>query len=217
MSVFLKPEDSLLRIRVPEVPTDSILSNEIQSYIETMFQIAKGERTDTEKSVMVGLAAPQVGIPLRIILVDIGVDADRKNLGNLVVYINPKIIWYSDEEVIGREGCFSVDSRLSGIVSRPQHIRFTAFDRQGHSIEDELFGFSARIFQHEMDHLNGCCFPDRVGENGMLHWVVEEDYPEYRINWQNWPYRCPWNTWIDIREGRPYLDPVILNIPACSH
>lgn len=63
MPLFLKPEDPLLTMAVPEVPVHLIGSKEIQSCIDTMYQISCGERTDGEKRVMVGLAAPQVGIP----------------------------------------------------------------------------------------------------------------------------------------------------------
>jgi len=191
--LFLKPEDSSLRVCLPEMPVKFIQSEEIQSYIETMLYIARGERTDTDKGILVGLAAPQVGIPQRIILVDIGIESDNLDLGHLMVYINPKIVWYSEKKILSHEGCFSVDSRLCGLVERSQAIKITAFDRQGNIIEEELFGMSARIFQHEIDHLDGYCFPDRVGENGILHWVEEEDYPKYRKNWQNWPYQCPWS------------------------
>lgn len=203
MPLFLKPEDPLLKMSIPEVPVHLIGTEEIQSSIDTMYQISCGERTDTEKRVMVGLAAPQVGIPWSIILVDIDVNADRRGLGSLVAYINPKIVWYSDEEVIGREGCFSVDPCLCGVVSRAQHIKFTAYDRNGNFIEGEHRGFTARIFQHEVDHLHGIRFPERIGEKGILHWVKEEEYPEYRKNWQNWP-QCPWSTWTNMREGKPY-------------
>lgn len=202
MPNFLKPENPMLRTSVSMVSTEAIKSEEIQSIIDQMLQIAKGERADIEKRVMVGLAAPQIGIPLRIILVDIGVDSDRKNLGRLNAYINPQIIWYSEEKEEGREACYSVDSRIAGIVSRPKHIKIRAFDRHGNLVEEDFSGFTARIFQHEVDHLEGMRFPDRIGEEGILQWVEEDEYPEYRKNWQNWPQRCRWNTWIEMRDGR---------------
>ena len=139
-----------------------------------MFDIARGERTDPEAKVMVGLAAPQIGISKRIILVDIGVDSDRKNLGELTAFINPEILWHSEELVDGREGCFSVDDRVVGVVPRSKSIKIRAYDREGNLVSLELADFTARIFQHETDHLNGIRFPDRVGEGGKLQWVYDE-------------------------------------------
>lgn len=204
---FLQPSDSSLRNCASKVPVEQIKSVQIQSTIDQMLKIARGEREDIDSQVMVGLAAPQVGIPLRIILVDMGVSSDRKDLGQLKVFINPEIVWYSDEKVEGREGCYSVDVRMSGIVSRSQRIKIRAFDREGNPVEDELSDFTARIFQHEVDHLEGMCFPDRVGRKGNLHWVEEDEYPEYRKNWQTWPHPCSWDTWMDMKEGRPYSSP----------
>ncbi len=204
MSIFTPPGDPLLRMVVPEVPMEEICSSEIQEIIDTMYAIARGERGDTEKRVMVGLAAPQIGVAKRIILVDIDVQADRKDLGSLNAYINPKIVWSSEEQVEEREGCYSVDKHVMGIVPRALRIKVTALDRQGTPISEEFSGFTARIFQHEIDHLEGIRFPDRVGEKGILQWVEEDQYPEYRKNWQNWPVHCPWDIWLAMKEGRSY-------------
>lgn len=203
MLVFTPPGNPILRTMVPEVPLEEIATDEIQTIIDQMYQIAKGERKDLENRVMVGLAAPQIGIPKQIILVDVGVDADRKNLGDLQVFINPKLLWQSEETIDGREGCYSVDSRVLGIVRRAARVKVSAYDRHGNFLTQEFSGFTARIFQHEIDHLNGIRFPDRVGEEGILQWVEEEEYPEYRKNWQHWPVRCAWSTWLDMKHGKP--------------
>jgi len=52
------------------------------------------------------------------------------------------------------------------------------------------------------DHLNGIRFPDRVGPDGHLHWVEDQQYPEYRKNWATWPVRCPWNRWVEMKASR---------------
>lgn len=203
-SVFTPPGDVLLQMSSFEVPIDEILSEETQAIIDRMYEVAKGERDDTgEKRVMVGLAAPQIGIRKRIILVDVGVDSDRKELGTLMAYINPEIIWYSEEVVEGREGCYSVDSRVVGIVPRARAIRIKAIDREGHSIVREFSGFTARIFQHEVDHLNGVRFPDRVGPKGKLHWVEESEYLKYKENHDNWDNPCPWDVWVSMKGNHP--------------
>lgn len=203
MSIFTEPGNPLLRGSVAEVPVHEISSEEVQSIIDQMIEIAGGERTDAEKRVMVGLAAPQIGICKRIILVDTGAN-EKRELGELKAYINPKIIWSSSEHEEGKEGCYSVDSRVVGIVSRAVQVKITAFDRQGNFITEEFSGFPARIVQHEVDHLDGIRFPDHVGQQGCLHWVEEGKFPEYRENWQRWPAQCSWDAWLAMKEGRSY-------------
>lgn len=90
-SIFLKPNDLLLRKIAEEADPDS---PETQKIIRTMFKVAKGEQKGKKKPIMVGLAAPQIGIPKRIILVDIAADGKGK-VGDLKVYINPEITWQS--------------------------------------------------------------------------------------------------------------------------
>lgn len=200
-SIFVLPGDSSLQNKSSAVPLEEITSEEIQGIIDEMYKIAKGERQDMEKQVLVGLAAPQIGIKKRIILVDMGVDATRKELGDLQAFINPEIISYSSEIVEGREGCYSVDSKLVGIVPRSECIQARAYDRFGKLKEFELKGFTARIFQHEVDHLEGIRFPDRVGPNGILHWVQEEEITDYRNSWKTWPHICSWKEWEDMKTG----------------
>ena len=185
-----------------EVDPTQIQSAAIQEIIDEMLLLARGERQDVEKRIMVGLAAPQVGIDLRIILVDMGIGADRQQPGQLQAFINPEIIWHSDEIVMEREGCFSTGD-IYGIVPRYHAIRVRAYDRDGNQSIVEYTGFRARIFQHEIDHINGIRFPDRVGCDGLLHWVKEEERTQYRDNWQNWPNRCPFSSWETMKSGMP--------------
>ncbi len=207
MPIFTPPGEACLQVEASEVPIHEILSEETQSIIDRMFEVARGERSSTEKRFMIGLAAPQIGIAKRIILVDVGVGNDRENPGELVAFINPEIVWHSEEKDEQREGCYSVDSHVVGIVSRSLSIRFTAYDREGNPIAEELSGFTARIFQHEVDHLFGIRFPDRVGSEGTLHVVEAEEWPEYRENWKTWERKCPWETWLLMKEGKPYSLP----------
>lgn len=197
---IIPPTNLSLNEAAAEVDSTQIQSAAIQKIIDEMLLLARGERQDVEKRTMVGLAAPQVGIDLRVILVDMGIDADRRQPGQLQAFINPEIIWHSDEVVMEREGCFSTGD-IYGIVPRYQAIRVRAYDRDGNQSIVEYTGFRARIFQHEIDHINGIRFPDRVGCNGVLHWVKEEERPQYRDSWQNWPNRCPFSCWETMKSG----------------
>ncbi len=108
----------------------------------------------------VGIAAPQVGRLQRIVIVD--VSAMRKSVPNHghLVLINPVIAEWEGHE-IGREGCLSVPD-FTGNVIRAQRIRLQAQDPHGELCEFEMQGFEARAVQHEIDHLDGLLFLDRV-------------------------------------------------------
>lgn len=206
--VFTPPGAPLLQMIAAKIPEDEILSDETQAIIERMFEVASGERDESgEKRGLVGLAAPQIGIGKRIILVDMGVDSEGKKFGSLEAFINPEITWVSPEMAERREGCFSVDSRVMGIVQRAGVIHVKAIDRRGVPIEAEYSGMTARIFQHEIDHLDGIRFPDRVGSEGRLHWVEEDEYPEYKKDPNAWSCQCPWSLWLAMKKGEPYSPP----------
>lgn len=114
----------------------------------------------------VGIAAPQVGRFERIILVDVSCKPKIKNHGRLVM-INPEI---SEQEgnVVGREGCMSVPD-FTGNVARWDRIRVKSFDEFGSARTHTMEGYEARAVQHEMDHLDGLLFLDRlVSRRGSL-------------------------------------------------
>ncbi|MBS0633843.1 MAG: peptide deformylase [Verrucomicrobia bacterium] len=203
MNIFVVPSEPRLSLPVEEVAIADIPSQEVQDVIDNMYEIARGERTDGEKKVMVGLAAPQIGVYRQIILVDVSFNETERKVGELVAFINPKITWKSDEKEEGHEGCYSVDGRLFGIVPRAASIKITAYDREGKSIEQELRGLSARIFQHECDHLEGIRFPDVVGEHGgKLHWIEEDQFPEYKKAPKEWPHIVSLERWQAMKSGR---------------
>lgn len=206
MPTFLPPESPLLQQPARPVPPEAIGSAPVEQAIAALFRVAAGQRRPGNMQ-LVGLAAPQIGIDLAIILVDTSVREDRTGWGELEVYLNPVVIWQSVERELGREGCFSVDRRVSGIVERPTSIRVSAVDRSGQPLELALSGFTARIFQHEIDHLDGVRFPDRVGPDGVLHWVPAEQAGRYRAHWRQWPWRFPWRSWQAMKQGLPYEAP----------
>jgi len=107
----------------------------------------------------VGIAAPQLGIDLRIIIVDASLRKGVENHGRQVL-INPEIISW-DSYVIGREGCLSVPD-FTGNVMRAETVTVDALDVNGQSQQFEFEDFEARVVQHEIDHLDGLLFLDRL-------------------------------------------------------
>ena len=125
---------------------DDTLQRLIDDMIETMYA-APG----------VGLAAPQVGVALRIFVVDISVGRDP---GGLMVMVNPDFV-ERDGMQLEEEGCLSVPG-FNATVVRPMRAIIKALDRQGQPFQHEGTGLLARAFQHEMDHLDGTLFVDRL-------------------------------------------------------
>lgn len=107
----------------------------------------------------VGIAAPQVGKGLRIVIVDISVKPKHPNHGRMVL-VNPEIIEW-EGLAVGREGCLSVPD-YTGNVIRAERIALEARDEHGERRHYRCEGFEARAVQHEVDHLDGLLFLDRL-------------------------------------------------------
>ncbi len=122
-----------------------------------------------------GLAAPQVGKNIRVVLIESkGVKDEEGNVLYenipLMILINPEIIKYSKEKIEMEEGCFSVPN-VFGPVVRPKKIKVIAQDLKGKKVEINASGLLARVIQHEVDHLNGVLFTDLVLDKSKLRKV----------------------------------------------
>lgn len=137
--------DPVLRSKAKKVEKVTEKTNQL---IDNMFETMYEEDG-------VGLAAPQVGMLKRIAVIDIGED-------NPIVLINPEIIEESGKAIM-EEGCLSIPER-TGEVIRSKNIKVRSLDREGKQIEFEAEGFEARAIQHEMDHLDGILFIDKLVE-----------------------------------------------------
>ena len=147
--------DEVLEKECKEVTKGSLRTKIlINDMLDTMYE-----------AVGVGLAAPQVGILKRIVVIDIGEGP--------IVLINPEIIETAGEQT-GEEGCLSVPGK-SGLVTRPNYVKVRAYDEDMEEVEYEGEGLLARAFCHEIDHLSGKLYVDLV--EGELHEVNygEED------------------------------------------
>jgi peptide deformylase len=139
--------DPILRVLCPEVETfDADLGQLARDMVETMHS-APG----------IGLAAPQVGVELRLAVVDLSVGEDQ---GQVHVLVNPKIVAAEGREV-DEEGCLSIPG-ITEKVPRPARIQLQAWSLAGEMREIEADGLFARAICHEIDHLDGVLFVDRV-------------------------------------------------------
>lgn len=201
MSHFLRPNDPLLRQVAEPVKPEEIGTPLFNAIIERMFSVAYGEQTDRQKPLLVGLAAPQIGISKRIILVDLRADG-KGRVGDLAVFINPEITRYSSDESEWYEGCFST-GKVCGIVSRPNRVDVMRTFVSGSRHGNEFFGYTARIIQHEIDHLDGKEFISHISDESKLHWVEPDEFPKYRNEggWRNWPNKCSFSRWNEIKNA----------------
>jgi len=109
----------------------------------------------------VGLAATQVASPLRVIVIEFGDEENEDIPPKLYTLVNPEIVRVSEELVVGTEGCLSIPGFI-GDVERLDQITVKGQNRLGKPMRVKASGWLARIFQHEIDHLNGVLFTDRA-------------------------------------------------------
>lgn len=149
--------DSVLREKAKPVRQ---ITPEIQKLIDDMIETMRDAPG-------VGLAAPQVGVGIQVIVVEYAEgsenaeeDAESKP-PKLYAVINPEITRHSEETELGAEGCLSIPEYM-GEVERYSTVTLKGLDRHGKSFKLKAKGWMARIFQHEIDHLNGVLFIDRT-------------------------------------------------------
>ena len=155
-TIVTLPEPVLRRKAHTVTTFDKNLQTLIDDMIETMRE-APG----------VGLAAPQVNVSERLIVVEYAEEEDEEGEGQpekpkkLFAVINPEIVKSSAETIMGVEGCLSIPN-LVGEVERHAAVQVKGLNRHGKPMKIKVDGWLARIFQHEIDHLNGILFPDRA-------------------------------------------------------
>ncbi|MDX1566702.1 MAG: peptide deformylase [Longimicrobiales bacterium] len=142
-----------LRTPGEEITTfDEGLAALVEDMFETMYH-AEG----------IGLAAPQIGLALRVFVVDVpGEETEEGGDGFRAALVNPEIAALSEETDKAPEGCLSIPG-LEGVVERPTSVVMKGFDPAGEPIRVEATGLVARALQHELDHLDGVLFLDRLG------------------------------------------------------
>jgi len=150
LEILTLPDDALKQVSEPV----SVFDDELRGFIADL------EETCANGPAAVGIAAPQVGYFRRVVILDCS--NTRKpvpNHGHLIL-VNPEITHWEGYEM-GREGCLSVPD-YTGNVIRATRIHLTASDQHGESLEFDMEGYEARAAQHEIDHLDGMLFVDRV-------------------------------------------------------
>ena len=147
LTIITAPDPRLKVKCEPVTKVDAEVARLMRDMLDTMY-LAPG----------VGLAAPQVGVTRRILVVDISRKDDPREP---ICMANPEIVWHSDELETYEEGCLSLPEQY-GDVERPAQIRVRYLDEKGEQQEREANGLLATCIQHEMDHLEGIIFVDHL-------------------------------------------------------
>jgi len=155
--IITVPNPLLKQVSRPVEKVDDALRALMDDMLETMYD-APG----------IGLAAIQIGEPVRVIVMDLqekpeGAAEDAEGVKNPRYFVNPEIIWKSEDTLPYEEGCLSIPE-IYDEVQRPAHVRIRYLNYQGEQVEEEAEGLYAVCIQHEMDHLEGVLFIDHLSK-----------------------------------------------------
>jgi peptide deformylase len=164
MATLVKQEHPALHTIAEEIPVEEISSPRIQKLIKDMRKALDTYNIDGFNGV--AIAAPQIGVPLRLFLVH-NTSTDKRDKDTIpdLVAINPILVKISKKKHLVGEGCLSVGEKYGyGAIKRSTHATLRAYDEKGNEYERGASGLLAQIFQHEVDHLDGILFIDRAEE-----------------------------------------------------
>ena len=148
LPIIIAPDPELKKISQPVVRVDDGVLGLMDDLLDSM-RVANG----------LGLAAPQIGVLKRVIVVQLPTGEDEEP--SPMFLANPEIAWASDETFGGEEGCLSLPDHYAE-VTRPARVLVRYLARDGETVEQDLEGIAAKCVQHEMDHLDGILFVDHL-------------------------------------------------------
>ncbi len=156
LSVDSRKENAFLKKKLPPLDLSKVDRRELRELIKKM-------RAAMKETAGIGLSANQIGRTERIFVAQIPKSRESTSDGKFYAIINPKIIRGSGKKLKTEEGCLSVPGKY-GLVERSEKVVLEGFNVQGKKIKIKAWGLLARVFQHEIDHLDGKVFVDRTKE-----------------------------------------------------
>lgn len=171
MIEIIKMGHPLLKEKALVIEKDRIDSEDFKKFVDELTETMRASKG-------VGIAATQVGVMERVFLLEVKNNKRYPNQENTPLYIiiNPKITSFSDEKVEGWEGCLSIPG-IRGMVERSKSIIMEYTDMDGKTVEKEFNDFPAVIVQHELDHLDGILFTERMTDMKKLSFL--DEYEKY--------------------------------------
>lgn len=161
----------VLRMKAPEISRDYLVSDGFRQLVVDL-------RDSMKHYGGIGIAAPQIGVSLQVAVIELG---PTNRYGEEIslpftVFVNPKLEFLTDEQQGFWEGCLSVPG-LRGFVERPKKLRVTFLNEKGEQKEIIAEGFLATVIQHELDHLFGVLYVDRIKDMRLL--TYQEEYDQF--------------------------------------
>lgn len=195
--VPLAQDDPRLRRGCVELTRAQLRLKEQQTEIDALldYVYGKGNKTvpgaarDRGRPGTVGLSANQVGVMKQISVVDLSIG--RRGYFDLHVLVNPQIVWQSKATIAKPEGCVNFPT-IWGVTRRSRTVRVEALDRSGNELALKVTGWAAVLLQHEIDHLNGHLFIDRLVDPTRADLVKAGEYAQYR------KHKAAWEHTIDV-------------------
>lgn len=186
--VVLEPNHKILRNPCTYISKNDLRKTALQKEIELLIDFVygnnnKGKNKSRRNATTVGLSANQVGIAKRISVVDLAIG--KKGYSDIHVLINPEIVWSSKSMTERCEGCVNLPT-IWGYVQRSKRIKVKAFDRSGNEMLLTLSGWAAILLQHEIDHLNGKLFIEKLPDPKKALFVEDGDYQEFKQKKKKW-------------------------------
>jgi peptide deformylase len=194
----LQPNDTILRSLCQPVSKKDLQKTSVQKEIETLIDFVygnngKGGRKNRRNATTVGLSANQVGIAKCISIVDLAIG--KKGYSDIHVLINPEIVWASKSMLERCEGCVNLPT-IWGYVYRSKRVKVKALDRSGNELLITLSGWPAILIQHEIDHLQGKLFIEKLDDPKKAFFVEEDDYQDFKRQ------KKKWKKFIDVTKYR---------------
>jgi peptide deformylase len=192
----LEPKHKVLRSPCIELAKRDLRKTSVQLEIEAMIDFVygnnnKGKGRKRNSSMTVGLSANQVGLSNRISIVDLAIG--KRGYSDIHVLINPQIVWASQSVAEHCEGCVNLPT-IWGYVQRSKRIKVKALDRSGNELLLTLSGWPAVLLQHEIDHLDGKLFIDKLPNPQKAFLVEDGDYAEFKQK------KKAWKKYIDVSD-----------------
>ncbi len=191
------PAAKILREVMPELTRTELRGAKVQGEIEMLLDVTYGRlnkatrdaKHDRGQPNTVGLSANQVGLKRRICVVDLSIG--RRGYTDVFVLVNPRITWASASRQSHLEGCVNFDETW-GMARRSARVKVAAWDRSGHDVTFDVSGWAAALMQHEVDHLNGRLFIDRLVDPAKAFHVPTDRYAAFRKDTPGW------NEFVDV-------------------
>ena len=165
----------ILPIYVEPLPQLRRQTHKVAVFDKELSLLAEDMRETMHGALGIGLAAPQLGKPVKLIVTELK-SSDEEEIIPYMALVNPRIVWHSKERDVFTEACLSIPG-LEADIERPAKVRVKAQDLNGSHFELKADGILARVLQHEIDHLDGKLFTDYVGKRALKKRPLV-DYPQ---------------------------------------